>query len=79
MGLRLSSSQQLAEGLRGGGHHLTDLHVTDFLPLYCRKLNLASQLKRLYLLEQGKNIFSLPGRSLLRSTVGMTHVFEMDL
>ncbi len=27
MELRLSFSQQLAEGLRGGGHQLTDLHV----------------------------------------------------
>ncbi len=28
MELRLSFSQQLAEELRGGGHHLTDLDVT---------------------------------------------------
>ncbi len=27
MELRLSFSQQLAEGLRGGGHQLTDLYV----------------------------------------------------
>ncbi len=33
MELRLSFSQQLAEGLRDGGHHLTDLYVKSKTPV----------------------------------------------